>query len=248
MSWLKLFRVVNLPTVPGDVFVGMSAVAAAALKGQTAVAVTPRVVVGVSLASVFLYLFGLVDNDVVGAAADVGRPIPDGAISLRAARVARGLCLLAALVAASLANLPPPWWTVAFALAVACVVYNRTRSCAAMGLCRALNVLCGGAAALAAGRCDVLPAGGIALGGVALVFFLYVAGVTKYSEGESADPAKRLRVGFLVGALVYLQLAALLVSYQVSACAVTRNLLLAGAAMLVLLRLARRFLPEVSAS
>ena len=70
---------------------------------------------------------------------------------------------------------------------------------------------------------------------------LYISLVTLYSEGEETDPAKKRRVGFLVSAIVYLQLIALLI-FRVD------PLLLTGAALLVVLRLMKRFLPEVSAS
>ena len=88
--WLKLFRVVNLPTVPGDVLVGAALVlpACAVVHAQDLVRVAL-----VAVASCLLYMFGLVDNDIVGAATDGGRPIPDGQISIRAARIARAVCL-----------------------------------------------------------------------------------------------------------------------------------------------------------
>ena len=55
-------------------------------------------------------------------------------------------------------------------------------------------------------------------------------------------------LGLLIGAIVYLQLVALLLAYVVAPAAVTRNLLLTGAGLLVVLRLMKRLLPEVSAS
>lgn len=252
-SWLQFFRVVNLPTVPGDVLVGAAAVEAGLILGGAAGVCPPtaglRPLVGASLAAVFIYLFGLADNDLVGAATDgVERPIPSGAISLGAARIARGLCLFAALVVGSLANLPPGWWVTAFALTVACVVYNRTKRCLAMGLCRGLNVVCGGMAMGVSLAGELMTAPVCGLVGCALVWTAYVAGVTRYSEGEEADPARRRFVGFLIGAIVYLQLAALLLAYVVAPVVVTRNLLLTGAGLLVVLRLMKRLLPEVSAS
>ena len=84
------------------------------------------------------------------------------------------------------------------------------------------------------------------VGSAALVWTLYIAGVTKYSEGEEKQPGKRATVGFLIGALVYLQLAAL-VAFALQAPS-TRGLLLTGAALLVLLRVVKRALPKVSAS
>jgi len=229
-AWLRFFRVVNLPTVPGDVLVG------AALVGVA----RPMFVVAACLASVFLYMYGLADNDIVGAKKDEDRPIPDGQISLRAARVARGLCLFAALIVASFANLPPMWWMTAFALSVAIVFYNRTKWPALMGVCRGLNVGCGCAATGV-----VFP---FSVSICMAIWTLYIAAVTKYSEGEEADSARRRRVGFLIGSLVYLQLGALLYAYLLMPCLVFRNLLLVGAGLLILLRLLKRIFPKVSAS
>ena len=74
-----------------------------------------------------------------------------------------------------------------------------------------------------------------------LVWTLYIGFVTKYSEGEELDVDRKRRVGFLIGGIVYLQLLALL-WFRVT------PLLVAGAFLLVFLRLMRRFLPKVSAS
>jgi len=240
-AWLRFFRAVNLPTVPGDVLVGAAMAASGGSCASLASgleAVSP--LWAACLASAFLYLFGLADNDIVGAAKDRGRPIPDGQISLCAARMARGTCLLAALIAASLANLPSLWWITAFALTVAIVLYNRTKLPALMGVCRGLNVGCGCAATSVA----FTPGASICMA----IWTLYIAAVTKYSEGEEADPAKKQFVGRLIGVLVYLQLFALLAAYLTSPCALTRLLLLAGAGLLIVLRLIKRFLPGVSSS
>lgn len=244
-AWLKFFRVVNLPTVPGDVLAG--AAVAAAASGSPARPALP--IVAASLSAVFVYLFGLADNDLVGAAADgAGRPIPDGEISFAAARIARGLCLFAALAVGAVADLPPAWWVSVLSLSVACVVYNRTKWCLVMGLCRGLNVACGG---LAAGVHPAVwrePAAAAWTAACALVWTAYVAWVTRCSEGEEADPARRRFVGSLIGAIVYLQLGVLLIVYVVEPVSLLRNLLLAGAGLLVALRLAKRALPGVSAS
>ena len=107
-AWLRLFRVVNLPTVPGDVLVGAAALVGSCSSGVCTTAVSSSLarVWWAAAASVFLYAFGLADNDIVGAKTDRNRPIPDGEISLGAARIARALCLCAALVIASIGNLP----------------------------------------------------------------------------------------------------------------------------------------------
>ena len=233
-AWLKFFRVVNLPTVPGDVLVGVAAAVCGVARAGGAASVSALSVVAACAAGVFLYAFGLADNDIVGASVDTGRPIPDGEISLGAARLARGLCLFAALVAGAAVDLPPAWWVTAFALAVAVVVYNRTKSCVLMGLCRGLNVACGGAVALAScASLSVLVC--------AAVWTLYITVVTMYSLGEETDPARKRRVGFLIGGIVYLQLAALLFF-------AVKPLLIAGGVLLIVLRTMRRLLPKVSAS
>ena len=238
LAWLRLFRVVNLPTVPGDVLVGaalMSFFSWRAMSGLAAAA----------CASVFLYMFGLADNDIVGAKGDSGRPIPDGEITLGAARLARGLCLFAALVVALIGSLPRFWWPVALALVLSIVVYNRTKWSVFMGLCRALNVVCGVACVkIAFTQGDERLVYPVAV--VAGLWFLYIWAVTKYSEGEEKNPGKKRLVGMFVGGIVYLQLLVLIVVTMRDAGAMP--LLVAGAVLLVLLRLFRRVLPKVSAS
>lgn len=245
--WLKFFRVVNLPTVPGDIWVG----AVAAWWSAGIICDYGAPLFNATISGVLLYMFGLADNDIVGAAADEGRPIPDGQISLRAARIARAVCLISAIAVGlapdpvALRPLPWMWWPAAFALLCAIVVYNRTKSWALMGLCRGLNVVCGGAVAYGAltsyAECanarivDCWP-----LAVAAAVWTVYIAAVTKYSEGEEMDMAKKRRVGFLVGAIIYLQIIALL-------CFQSGIVVLVGV-LLVVMRLMKRFLPGVSAS
>lgn len=237
-AWLKLFRVVNLPTVPGDVFVGAAAVMALS---------STIPVWWAAAASVFLYAFGLVDNDIVGAKTDKGRPIPDGEISLGAARVARGLCLLACAASLVLSAVPPPGSIVFFLLAVCCVVYNRTKGSLLMGLCRGLNVAAGGVAAAGTQWRHASDARGrIVLLGMVALWTLYIAAVTKYSQGEENDPEKKRRVGMLVGGIVYLQLTALIVFALLDAR--TMPLMVAGAVLLILLRILKRLFPWVNAS
>ena len=257
-AWLRLFRVVNLPTVPGDALVGAGAVmwslAPLSPPEFAAVAMT-------AAASCLLYMFGLVDNDIVGAATDRGRPIPDGEISLRSARLARALCLALGLsLPAAVAALPMSSGLavptaaseifVALALVAAIVAYNRRKRPFAMGLCRGLNVLFGSTSVLPlilwprvlmrmpVVVCIVVLA--------ALLWTVYIAAVTKYSEGEEADPARRRRVGMLIGGIVYLQIAALAVLTLHSRS--VAPLLLASGVMLVLLRALKTLLPRVSAS
>ena len=253
-AWLKFFRVVNLPTVPGDVLVGASAfiwcVANSRRTVPYDVSAGLKSAFFAALASVFLYMFGLADNDIVGSGKDADRPIPNGDLSLRAARIARGLCLFAVMIVGAVANLSQAWWIVSFVLALTVVAYNRTKWNLAMGLCRALNALSGVAALvvsfemrndISVGTCEDALVSMICWMPVVFVWWLYITLVTWYSTGEEADPAKKRRVGFLIGAIIYLQLIALLI-FRVN------PLLLTGAALLVVLRLMKRFLPGVSAS
>ena len=243
-AWLRFFRVVNLPTVPGDIWVG----AVAVWFGAGIICDYGAPLFNATIAGGLLYMFGLADNDIVGAKTDEGRPIPDGRISMRAARIARALCVISAIAVGlapdpvALRSLPWMWWPAAFALVCSIVVYNRTKSWALMGLCRGLNVLCGGTvafgASLTSGEDAASPL--MWLGVCVAVWAVYIAAVTKYSEGEEMDAAKKRRVGFLVGAIVYLQIIALL-------CFRSGIVVLVGV-LLVVMRLMKRFLPEVSAS
>lgn len=244
LSWMRFFRVVNLPTVPGDILVGAAAAAAAGLS------VAMRPLAGACAASVLLYMYGLADNDIVGAKSDgPERPIPAGEISLVAAHVAKGLCLAAALALGVAFSLPTAWWIVTISLTASACLYNRTKLPALMGLCRALDVTAGAAAFAGAGaaRGDWRL---FAFVGIPSFFALaYIWYVTRLSDGEEQDSAKRSFVGSLIGATVYLQLTtlmafALLFPYTVA----MRRLLVAGAMMLVLFRVMKTVFPKVSAS
>ena len=182
-AWLRLFRVQNLVTVPGDVLVGAAACGALTFARVADVA-------RVCLASVLMYLYGLVDNDLVGAATDPkSRPLAAGEISLRAARFVRTACLGFAVLALYFGRGSFP---VLVALTIAIQLYNRTKNPLLMGAARGLNVLLGGLAWLPAA-----------------VWFAYIAGVTKYSEREAVDPTNERKVAWLVFGLLALQLAGL---------------------------------------
>ena len=179
-------------------------------------------------------MFGLADNDIVGATSDTGRPIPDGDVSMRAAKVARFACLALGLLA-----VPVHGVVAALSLVAVIVAYNRTKRPLLMGLCRGLNVVLGVPAAIP-------PIAACAVSAAVAAWAGYIAAVTQYSKGEEHDPAKRRRVGLLVGGIVYLQLAAL------GACALTSHglwpFLAAGIALLVVHKVFLRLFPNVSAS
>lgn len=239
-EWLRLFRAVNLPTVPGDILAGAGLAVAqnhALLTGSG-----PRAIVFAAVSSVFMYMFGLADNDIVGAATDRNRPIPSGAISPVSARIARGGCVVAAIAAGLAGRLSFAWWAAAFALLVSAVVYNRTKNCVLMGLCRGLNFACGICAA--GGGAESFS--GFSPFLAVVLWTAYIATVTRLSEGEENDPAKKRRTGALVGGIVYMQLAVLVaVTLAYPPC---MPLLVAGAVLLAVLRVCKYTMPRVEAS
>ena len=249
--WLRFFRLVNLPTVPGDVLVGVAAVAA--FGGGD---VAGWAMVAACAASCMFYLFGLADNDIVGAATDLGRPIPDGEISLRRARAARAACMSLGIVALAASGAMVhsmnsgcgTWLSLAFPSALCLVsaiyLYNRTKHYVLMGLCRGFNVMLGATTALCA--TGGTNASVTAAAAAALVWTIYISAVTRYSEGEETDPVRKRRTGILVGGIVYLQLASL-VAFSVFGRPIN-DLLVAGAVLLLARRILIVALPKVSSS
>ena len=259
MPWLRFFRVVNLPTVPGDVLVG----AAAALWSCRDSAADGEALAAVALAataSCCLYLFGLADNDIVGAATDEGRPIPDGEITLHAARAARATCLaLGSLPLAAIGVQPFAGVTAAFETLVALVLvavivaYNRTKRPLLMGLCRGLNVVLGVSAIVPPLFWPRMlwraPLSACVTAAVVAVWTAYIAAVTRYSEGEDRDPSRRRRVGRLIGAIPMLQIAALAAfAVRLSPSLYIWGFFTASVLLWIAVLLARRFLPAVRAS
>ena len=248
LPWLLLLRIVNLPTVPGDVMAG----AAAALVGGAAATdgFAGRLVCAVA-AVCSLYLYGLVDNDIVGAKTDSDRPIPNGEISLGAARLCRSLLFGLSLVSVYGAfhfGAHPAIWALSAALLASIVVYNRFKFSLAMGLCRGLGTLFGTAAVLEKGSHPSFSIFHFPFF-IFLLWSLYIAAVTRYSEGEEHSPAKRAMVGFLIGAIVYLQLLALIAAELLHPeIPALGNLLVLGALLLIILRIVKKILPKVSAS
>lgn len=179
-AWLKLFRVTNLPTVPGDALAG-AALAMFLVPDLSSV----KIAIFSSVSLLFLYMYGLADNDVAGAKTDVGRPVPSGEISLRSARIASYVCIIAALAIAVAFSFPPAWYAVFAVLAVLIPVYNRSKIPFLMGLCRGLGVVSGMCAVI-----KTLPCAMETVAPPAMAVFgwtLYIAGVTKLSEGEDSD-------------------------------------------------------------
>ncbi len=249
LAWLRLFRVVNLPTVPGDVFVGAAAVACSV----TSLKMGFAPVWWTAVSSVLIYMFGLVQNDILGAKTDKDRPIPDGLISIRAAKFSCAACWFFAWIIAWIPfrGISGCFWlfVVFIAMTVLVSAYNATKKPLLMGLCRALNMVYGGVAVAGACASDISEMPFLLIGALFCIWTLYITLVTWYSKGEENDPEKKRRVGALVGGIIYLQLTVLLVfALAFPQVAAMRPLLIAGAVMLILLRLFRNVLPKVSAS
>jgi 4-hydroxybenzoate polyprenyltransferase len=180
MPWLRFFRVVNLPTVPGDALAG-AALAMAFLPETFPVSLA----VAASVSLLFLYMAGVADNDVAGADTDVNRPVPLGEISLLQARIASFVCWLLSLGIALFMSFPVAWHVVFSVLTLLIVAYNRLKIPLLMGLCRGLGV--------ASGMCAVAKSAPLqvsVLAPLAIVVFgwtLYIASVTKLSEGEESS-------------------------------------------------------------
>lgn len=243
-SWLRLFRFVNIPTVPGDILVG----AAAAVTALGSAIYSPSKIFASALASIFFYLFGLVDNDIVGAKTDENRPIADGEISLMAARIVRGVFWAGALAVGFLFRLPSPWWVVMLALLCSIVIYNRTKRSLVMGLCRALNVLSGAVVLL-----NGFDVPGVRLfvfaGTVSAIWFAYVSYLTHYASDENRYPSKKPFVRLLISVIVYLQLMTLIVfAIAFPPADAIRHMLFAGAGLLLLLRFLKMAMRDVSAT
>ena len=258
MTWLRFFRIVNLPTVPGDVLVG----ALATLFFCNHAVVQASTLVFACMASCCLYLYGLADNDIVGSRVDKDRPIPKGLISLPAARFARGLCWGGLLIAGALARTSVAWWIVALALFATILIYNRTKNAFLMGLCRGLNVLSGAAAVglfslplqLPEGECPAcvdhwtLPLA-LTMGGLVLLWTVLIGLLTKLSEGEETDPTKKQLIGQLIGSLIYLQIAvAAIMACMKLDLAFRQGALITLAVCILARRLMSRFLRGVSGS
>jgi len=199
-AWLRLLRLPNLLTVPGDVLAGF-------LLASTATAIGWGKLLVAIPASLMLYAAGLLLNDLFDYAQDLqerpDRPLPSGAIHRETvAAVALVLLWIAAFLAAFFDALP-----IALPLILCLILYDiglkkiRLLGPAFMGACRAGNLLLGAAAASggAPPSATVLAAAGI-LG-------LYVAAVTHLARNEARPDAavQPGQIGRLLRLLIPLQ-------------------------------------------
>ena len=216
--WLVFFRLPNLPTAPGDAIAG-AAIALAVSRAAGADALAPTTLLRIFAAgasALLLYMFGLADNDIVGAEADKTqaprRPIPTGEISLSQARIVRLACFALAVGTGLAGRMPPLWWIAATALAAIIMAYNRFKDrCSAfglvaMGLCRGASLLTG-AAALHPVAPDALRSPPALL--AALGWTAYIAAVTRLAADEHAARDALPWRRFLPGLAVFVPMLAL---------------------------------------
>jgi len=149
--WLRLIRLPNLLTVPGDPVAGFLL----ASLGAPFLPSAPLALAAAAGAALCLYVFGLILNDVMDLATDASerpdRPLPAGEITVPQARLAAIAMALSGLNLALVAGRSALF--VAAALAGLIVLYNAGLKrvpflgLCAMGLCRGLSLLLGAVAA-----------------------------------------------------------------------------------------------------
>ena len=216
--WLVFFRLPNLPTAPGDAIAG-AAIALAIIQPPISMSLDQDVLVkllAAGAAALLFYMFGLADNDIVGAEEDKThapkRPIPSGGITLAQAQIARATCLILAVAGSALCHMPVAWWYASAVLVASILFYNRLKSkwplfgLLAMGLCRGLSLFTG-AAAMWDVASDTLfsPAVLLAVAG----WTAYIGAVSWLASKEHKAAAPMSWFRFLPGLVVFLPMTAL---------------------------------------
>jgi 4-hydroxybenzoate polyprenyltransferase len=141
-NWLRLLRLPNLFTVPGDSLAGFL------LAGGNSY----QTLIFVMLTSFFIYLYGLVSNDIADLEVDreerPDRPLPSGAIKRSSAIIAAKIFMLSALMI-SVLTLPLTVTALTIILLISCTLYNyllkkhEIAGPVTLGLCRAGNMALG---------------------------------------------------------------------------------------------------------
>ena len=210
--WGAWFRLSNLPSAPGDALAG--AALASVVLGTS---VAPKTLVGVGVAALFLYVYGIVDNYIAGFSREwtiASLPLlPPGTFSLRTAKAARCVSWGMAFLVAALCELKSAWWLAAGGMLVAICAYNRLRYVWLMGLCRGLCFVAGGMAALGWGAMEPkMIRAFVAVFMAALGWFWYTAAVAELSKwkGEESEGLGNRRYLFGIAALVALPACILL--------------------------------------
>jgi 1,4-dihydroxy-2-naphthoate octaprenyltransferase len=178
IGFLRLTRPANIVTAISDILAG------AAVAGYVGgMAELPSVLLLI-VATIGLYGGGVVFNDVFDAALDrverPERPIPSGRITEKEGAVL-GTSLLIIGVAAAFRVSAYPSGCIAFAIALAALIYDKwgkhhpILGPLNMGLCRGLNLLLG---------ISLVPEVLFQYGYLALVPIIYIAAITMISRGE----------------------------------------------------------------
>jgi 4-hydroxybenzoate polyprenyltransferase len=203
--WFRLVRLPNLLTVPGDPVAGFLLAAACAAQRPQSLPL-----VAAAGASLCLYAFGLILNDLVDIETDQRerpeRPLPAGEITVPQARMAAIAMALSGLNLALAAGRPALY--VAASLAGAIVLYNArlkrlsVAGVCVLGLCRGLSLVLGAVAA----RPELLARADAAGAPV----FVAAAGLTVYVVGFSAVARREMEPEKPQGMTRWLPFAALL--------------------------------------
>ena len=188
ISWGRLLRLPNLFTVPGDPLVGFLVVT----EGQVDVVLGKKLIL-VMLSSIFVYLYGLVSNDIADLDEDTRdrpkRPLPSGAIALSTAKIAAAVFVVVALALAYGAGLHA--FVFALILVVLVSFYNFSFKShlvfgpLLLGLCRISSILLG-AAAVSGAEVNVQP-----LYFVLPTVFFYIYGVSEVAKSETETLSHR---------------------------------------------------------
>jgi 4-hydroxybenzoate polyprenyltransferase len=196
-TWLQLFRAPNLFTVPGDPLAGFL------LASGVVVRFRPELLC-VIIASMALYGFGLLLNDLMDFAVDrrerPSRPLPSGRASRGAVWVVAVLLAGLGLGMCALAGAMTLYFGAA--LLVTIVAYNcglkkiSGVGAVVMGICRGLNLMLGATL--------VAPFSVFALA-AALVITSYITAVTSLARVETSNPAIPPLIGKLIRALILIQ-------------------------------------------
>jgi len=182
-AWCEIIRPPNLFTVPGDPLAGFFLAVCMAGAGNPWRALFP------ALAALFLYVGGLIGNDVADLEEDAldrpHRPIPSRRVSRAAAFTASALAAVVGLVIALGAGFPT--FGMACLTQIAIMAYNgwlkrfAILGSLGMGACRGLSFLMGVAAAhprLLDGTPVLVAAAGVTI---------YIAGVTWIADRETTE-------------------------------------------------------------
>ena len=197
--WLQLFRAPNLFTVPGDPLAGW-------LLASAGVKTLPPALTAIIVASLLLYGFGLLLNDLMDLPEDrvqrPSRPLPSGAVRPKRVFAVAAAIALAAIGICFLAGSKPFCFGIAILLAVIAYDFGIKRipivGCMNMGACRGLNVLLGASLA---------PAFTLPALAAAAVITAYITAVSLLARRETENPAIPLLIGRLIRALILIQAA-----------------------------------------